>query len=655
MFTLSHSSKVKKEASFTLRLSAFKLVPRWLIFLIDVAVCAGSFLLAFILFYNFNLSELYAHTGLNRLALINIFVCSGVFLYKKSYAGIIRLSSLQDMMRVFSAICSISVILLGIKVIFDMNNFVSLPLNVILKHFLIMFFMLTSYRSLVKWTFEAVEGKSDEQINVVIFGAGDSGQITKQVIDHSRHSGLHIHAFVDDSPNKIGKYIGGVRIYNAKNDLIELKRKYNIQQVIFSIQNLDTKRKSEMVDLCLNLGIKVVNVPPVKNWINGEFTLNQLRNIKIEELLERDVIKIDNKHICSQLRNKNILITGAAGSIGSEIVRQIAFFEPSRIILCDQAETALYSIELEVNESFPKINFSPVIIDIKNKERMELLFKLYKPEYVFHAAAYKHVPMMECHPSEAVLNNIGGTKVVADLAVKYNAEKFVMVSTDKAVNPTNVMGASKRIAEIYAQSLNDYLKQADSSTQTKFITTRFGNVLGSNGSVIPRFREQISKGGPVTVTHPEINRYFMTIPEACQLVLEAATMGDGGEIFVFDMGKSVKIVDLAKKMIQLSGLTIDKDIKIVYSGLRPGEKLYEELLNDSEYVKPTHHEKIMIAKVRKYSFETTRQEINELLDAASKMHDNKIVQKMKHIVPEFKSKHSVFEVLDTIDEISTVN
>jgi FlaA1/EpsC-like NDP-sugar epimerase len=402
---------------------------------------------------------------------------------------------------------------------------------------------------------------------------------------------------------------------------------------------MQPSRKQEIIELCLKYNTKVLNVPPVNNWINGELSFKQIRKVKIEELLERDPIKLNEDNIKQQIHNKVVLITGAAGSIGSEIARQLIKYQPKLLVLLDQAETPLYEVDLEILERLKPGQFEIVIGDIRVKERMDKLFSTFKPQIIFHAAAYKHVPMMENNPSESILTNVLGTKIIADLADKYKSETFVLVSTDKAVNPTSIMGASKRIGEIYVQSLNK-------KSTTKYITTRFGNVLGSSGSVIPRFRQQIENGGPITITHPDITRYFMTIPEACQLVLEAGAMGKGGEIFIFDMGKSVKIIDLAKKMIQLSGMTLDKDIRIVTTGLRPGEKLYEELLNNSENTIPTHHAQILIAKVREYDYETISGEIETLITLFEKQDNFAIVGKMKQIVPEYKSNNSVFEKLD---------
>ncbi|MGC9332393.1 MAG: UDP-N-acetylglucosamine 4,6-dehydratase family protein, partial [Bacteroidales bacterium] len=402
--------------------------------------------------------------------------------------------------------------------------------------------------------------------------------------------------------------------------------------------------KQQVIDICLDNGVKTLTIPDVTHWINGELTFRQIKEIKIEDLLERNPIQLDKKRIHLQLTNKTILITGAAGSIGSEIMRQITGFKPKMIVLFDQAESPMYDLELELCEKLNFTMYKTIIGDITNKKQIEQMFETFHPDYVYHAAAYKHVPMMEHNPSEAVRTNVMGTQLVADAAVKYKVQKFVMVSTDKAVNPTNIMGASKRIAEIYTQSLNTQ------QSHTRFITTRFGNVLGSNGSVIPRFQKQIENGGPITITHPEVTRYFMTIPEACQLVLEAGSMGKGGEIFIFDMGKSIKIINLAKRMVKLSGMELGKDIQMTFTGLRPGEKLYEELLATKENTSPTYHKQIMIAKVRTYDFEYIHNEISSLTKMPFIASDMDIVKKMKSIVPEFKSQNSVYEILDTNGE-----
>ena len=476
---------------------------------------------------------------------------------------------------------------------------------------------------------------------VVIFGAGEAGVATKRVLEHDTHNNINLLAFIDDDRKKTNKALDGVSIVSFA-DFMEMAQTNEIDELVIASFTIPTKRKNEVVDFCLNHDILVLNVPPYNKWNEGKFNSKQLQNIKIEDLLERDPIVINNNQIRNQIKGKRVLVTGAAGSIGSEIVRQLLPYHPELIILCDQAETPLHSLELELQERKTNVNCIPYLADITNEQRMEDMFNQFKPQYVYHAAAYKHVPMMELCPSEAVKNNVLGTKHMADLSVKHYVERFVMVSTDKAVNPTNVMGASKRLAEIYVQGLSKEI-----ANSTKFITTRFGNVLGSNGSVINRFKDQILKGGPVTVTHPNITRYFMTIPEACQLVLEAGSMGNGGEIFVFDMGEPVTIADLAKKMIRLYGYIPNIDIDITYSGLRPGEKLYEELLSDAENTLKTYHEKIMIAKVREVTLkdiECRFAEFRKLVNSSES--ENELVALMKALVPEFISNNSVFEQLD---------
>ncbi|MBA7545539.1 UDP-N-acetyl-alpha-D-glucosamine C6 dehydratase [subsurface metagenome] len=415
--------------------------------------------------------------------------------------------------------------------------------------------------------------------------------------------------------------------------------RFAVSKLIIASKDIDPNRKNELTDECLNYDVKVMSVPEVNTWINGELSFNQIRAVKIEDLLERKQIKLDENAIKKQTLNKTILVTGAAGSIGGEIVKQLTKYRPKKIILFDQAESPLYFLELELQEKLHFDNFNIIIGDITHITKLNAIFKTYKPQIVYHVAAYKHVPMMENHPTEAIRTNVLGTKVLADLSIKHHVQKFVMISTDKAVNPTNIMGASKRLAEIYTQSLNK-------TSPTNFITTRFGNVLGSQGSVIPRFRKQIEKGGPITLTHPEVTRYFMTIPEAVQLVLEAGAMGHGGEIFIFDMGKSIKIIDLAKKMVRLSGLTIGKDIKLSYTGLRPGEKLYEELLNDKENAITTHHPQIMIAKVQEYDHKTVSGHIDDLINLSEKHENHPVVGLMKRLVPEFISENSIYEELD---------
>lgn len=639
------------------------IVPRWIIFAIDVSLSIFAIFLAKILKHNFILEDI------NMLALYKsvvsiIIVNALVFLNIKTYAGIVRYTSAQDSFRILFAVLVSSFILFFVNAIvitFGGLRFVS---NVtIITYSLFNFLFLITYRVIVKYFFMYIKNATLVKIRIIIYGAGEAGLATKRTFDHDGKVNKNIIAFVDDDPRKVGKTIDGIRILNAEN-LENLIVKHEVDEIIFASYTIPQERKEQIVDICLEHGIKILNIPPPEVWARGEVSTAQIQNINIEDLLNRKAIQIDTHGIQSELKDKRILITGAAGSIGSEIVRQLMKFETGLIIMCDQSETALHNLYLELEESYQHTNFHAFIGDVKDKQRMEFLFSFFKPHYVYHAAAYKHVPMMEDNPAEAIKTNVLGTKTIADLSVKHGIQKFVMISTDKAVNPTNIMGASKRIAEIYVQSLNNSLNSSDVIFQnglsfindlhvkpiTKFITTRFGNVLGSNGSVIPRFKQQIEKGGPVTVTHPEITRFFMTIPEACRLVLEAGCMGKGGEIFVFDMGKSVKIVELAKKMIRLAGLIPNEDIKIAYSGLRPGEKLFEELLNDNENTMPTHHEKIMIGRVREYVFNEIESQIYVLLSHAATNDNRNVVLQMKTIVPEFKSKNSKFEELDLIVE-----
>lgn len=615
-----------------------KNMPRWVILLIDLCICFFSLLLAYLVRFNFSIPpvEVQAFPIVFSIVL-GVRLLS--FYFAKTYKGIIKYTSSKDSQRIFAVLTIGSLIYVSVNIVaFNINETFPVPFSIIIIEYMATTFLMISLRVMYKALYMEVSNPNKEKRSVIIFGAGESGIITKRTLDRDAGTKYKVLGFIDDNEKKQGKKLEGVSIYGLSR-LNELLENNDVSNLIISVQNLSPARKQEIVDICLNHNTKVLNVPPVSNWINGELSFRQIKKVQIEELLERDAILLDKENIRKQFFGKTILITGAAGSIGSEIVRQVIRFQPKKIILLDQAESPLYELEMELHDKYKSQEYEVVMGDIRNRERMENVFRTFSPQIVFHAAAYKHVPMMENNPSESVYTNVFGSKNLADLSVQYNIEKFVMVSTDKAVNPTNVMGASKRIAEIYTQSLNK-------TSTTKFITTRFGNVLGSNGSVIPRFRQQIESGGPVTITHPDITRFFMTIPEACQLVLEAGAMGKGGEIFIFDMGKSVKIVDLAKKMIKLSGLVLDKDISIIYTGLRPGEKLYEELLANEENTVPTHHKQIMIAKVKEYDLGTVTSEINELISLFHKQDNKAIVRKMKSLVPEFKSQNSVFEELD---------
>ncbi len=614
--------------------------PRWIVLLIDLVIVLAGTAIAYLLRFDFNVphSEVVAFPVVFSL-ILGVRLAS--FLIAKIPWAIVRYMSQRDAVRILITIS------IGTILFFTLNQITQhisgkyiIPHTIIFIEFLATTFGMVSSRLIYKAMWMEMKNPSREKRSVIIFGAGESGLITKRTLDRDAGTKYKVIAFIDDDVSKHGRKLEGTTIYGSEK-LPELLKKNDVAQVILSIQTISAARRQEIIELCLENNARVLTVPPVQNWINGELSFRQIRKVRIEELLERDPIELHEDNIRKQLKGKNILVTGAAGSIGSELVRQIAKYEPGLLILLDNAESPLHDLQMELSDSIGKLNFEVVIGDIRSKERMENVFKTFRPQLVYHAAAYKHVPMMENNPSESILTNVLGTKITADLAVQYKVEKFVMISTDKAVNPTNVMGASKRIAEIYTQALNNKI-----GTNTKFITTRFGNVLGSVGSVIPRFRQQIENGGPVTITDPEITRYFMTIPEACRLVLEAGCMGNGGEILIFDMGKSVKIIDLAKKMIQLSGLTLGRDIEIVTTGLRPGEKLYEELLNDKENTLPTHHEKIMIAKVPVYDFEQVSDDLDELVSLFDTQNNMKIVGKMKEMVPEYKSNNSVFEKLD---------
>lgn len=614
-------------------------IPRWIIFFIDLVICFFSLIIAYLVRFNFSIPET-AKVDFPFVFGVVLGVRALSFFISKTYKGIVKHTSSKDSQRIFIVITlgSISFVLVNLLFYYGVNKTFPIPFSIIIIDYMSSLFLMIILRVIFKALYTEIVNPYREKRNVIIFGAGESGIITKRTLDRDAGLKYKVLAFIDDDNKKEGKILEGIPIVSFRK-LNDLLSKNDVAHVIISVQKLLPERKKALVDTCLNFDTKVLNVPPVTDWINGELSFKQIKKIQIEELLERDPIKLNIENIKNQLSEKTILVTGAAGSIGSEMVRQILHFNPKKIILLDQAESPLYDMEMELNDNEHKINYEIVIGDIRNIERLENLYKTFQPQIVFHAAAYKHVPMMENNPSESILTNVLGTKNCADLAVKYNVEKFVMVSTDKAVNPTNVMGASKRIAEIYTQSLGKI-------SSTKFITTRFGNVLGSNGSVIPRFKQQIENGGPVTITHPDITRFFMTIPEACQLVLEAGTSGKGGEIFIFDMGESVKILDLAKKMIKLSGLTLDKDIKISFTGLRPGEKLYEELLANDENTLPTHHNQILIAKVKEYDFDEISTKITTLIKSFESQNNIEIVKQMKHLVPEFKSNNSIYEKLD---------
>jgi len=571
--------------------------------------------------------------------MIVLIIRSLLFLVFGTYKNIIRYTSTSDAMRISATIIVGTFMFVAANMIsfYGFGQINLIPYSIIIIELLMTAGLIIGYRVVLKVAFLEMRTPTKDKTWVVIFGAGESGIITKRAIDRDAGSKYKVLAFFDDDVKKVGKKIEGIPIYHS-DKLEETLHQNAVAHIILAIQNLSPARKKDITELCLQLKTKVLVVPPVRRWINGELSFKQIRKINIEELLERDVIQISNDKVGQEIAGQVILITGAAGSIGSELVRQVSQFHPALLICVDQAETPMFHLQNELELRRLK-DFKMVIADICDEQKMRKIFIAYRPSLVFHAAAYKHVPMMELNPAEAVRNNVLGTQLLANLAMESGVKKFVFISTDKAVNPTNVMGASKRIAEMFVQAY-------DKKAETRFITTRFGNVLGSNGSVIPLFRKQIESGGPITVTDADVTRYFMTIPEAVSLVLEAGTMGQGGEIFIFDMGKSVKILDLAQKMILLSGLTLGKDIQIEFTGLRPGEKLFEELLADKENTMPTYHERITIACVESRDSAVIEGEINSLAMLISTGNETDIVRKMKSIVPEFQSRNSIFEQLD---------
>jgi FlaA1/EpsC-like NDP-sugar epimerase len=630
-----------------------KFVSKWLVLLMDIFLVAVSFVVATAIRFNFDLT--YLDPSLFKYHLIwVVFIKTIFFLLYRTYVGIIRHTSVEDAKTIFKAIFFSFLVLFGIGLFLENIKFsyLQIPNSILLIDFFIALFALISSRFLIKTIFESLSDSFKSKRKVVIYGSGRLGIVAKNTLNSDKKNDFNVLYFIDDNTQKVGKSIEGIKVY-SKEQAKELmaKSSKNDIEIILAIQELSSVRRNDLVDEFLELGLKIKVVPPIQQWINGQLSINQIQEISIEDLLERPAIQINNRLVKEFVKGKKVLITGAAGSIGSEIVRQILVFEPAELILLDQAESPLYDLETSLIRvkgiSSANTILSVEIANVTNSIRMEKIFEKYTPEVVFHAAAYKHVPMMERNPYKAVRVNTLGTALVADLASKYKAEKFVFISTDKAVNPTNVMGASKRAAEMYVHSLN-----RNHLNETRFIVTRFGNVLGSNGSVIPLFKKQIASGGPVTVTHPEVIRYFMTIPEACQLVLEAGTMGKGGEIFVFDMGVPVKILDLAKKMIQLSGFEPDTQIPIEFSGLRAGEKLFEELLNIDEATIPTHHPKIMIAKITADEYEDIKKQFDIFKPKIDALNNEDIVSFLKNLVPEFLSNNSPYEKLDNKKALS---
>lgn len=641
-------------------------VPRWIIFVLDLAICDFALFYAFILRFNMDISAVFSH-GL-VLPSLSISILN-VFFFKlfRTSKGIIRLSGFHEALRCISAVfCSSLIILLTVPAssLYQLPYLV--PVSVLFIYFFTASFLLFAYRLWIKELYHRSIRRKLAAENVLIFGKTHYGAFMKNAVESIEAKQYVVSGFIDPNEDFQGRKIDNVRIFSWKEAQAAIQ-KLNVKDLFFSSFDIDPNLKKEVIEFCLSKGVRVMVIPSIDKWVGGQLKTTQLKNVNIEDLLNRPSIKLAPDHVTNFLEAKRVLITGAAGSIGTELVKQVAAIDTEKCVLCDNRETALYELQyLLKEEGRLHSNVSICVSDVRNVESMLPLFQKFRPQIVFHAAAYKHVPLMELHPSEAIKNNVLGTKTVADLSVKFGVEKFVLISTDKAINPTNVMGATKKVAEMYVTELQsaqkisstgngDFLFTQTSNAnqitigQTKFITTRFGNVLGSNGSVIPRFQQQIDKGGPITVTHPEITRYFMTIPEACSLVLEAATMGKGGEVYIFDMGEPVKIDDLARKMIKLAGLIPDDDIKIIYSGLRPGEKLFEELLNNKELVIPTHHKKIMISKVQKPNFAQTLRHISELISFALSNENVEAVRTMKKLIPEYKSNNSIYQKLDAVE------
>jgi FlaA1/EpsC-like NDP-sugar epimerase len=618
-------------------------LSRFSILLIDYLIILFSCFAIYIVNYGFGFASQEDSIGAMTLSLILIFFNTVFFISFRTFSGVLRFSSFSDLIRIiYSLLFGYVLSYIAILVIKRFNDNLELNNLLFIAIFFLNMFLMVFSRILVKEIYEKITDGTVKPLNVFIYGTKQAGISVAKALKGNNEFNYRVRGFISDEQHMIGKQLIGVSIYPNDEILLRTLEAKDVRTIIVSHQKMEEIKNSDLLANFVDNNISLLTTVPVNEWNGKVIKKAQIKDVQIEDLLPRDPINVNMMQIADNLEGKRVMVTGAAGSIGSEIVRQVASFNPYSIILIDQAETPLHDMRLELQEKWRDLRTEIIVADISNAPRMEKVFNKTRPHYIFHAAAYKHVPMIEDNVSESVQTNILGAKIISDLAVKYKAQKFVMVSTDKAVNPSNVMGCSKRICEIYVQSLAKHLEKSGLH-KTQFITTRFGNVLGSNGSVIPLFREQIRKGGPVTVTHPEIIRYFMTISEACQLVLEAGSMGENGEIYIFDMGKPVKILDLAKRMIRLSG---NNNVKIEFTGLRHGEKLYEELLNMKEITKPTHHEKIMIANVREYEYSEVAQQIDNLIKVSYEFDEMSIVKMMKEIVPEFRSINSPFEELD---------
>ena len=618
-------------------------VPRWLILANDLVMVCSMYFFTYLLRYNLETRYVETIPMLWQMLAGLPFFFAGALIFKPHY-GIIRHSTTNDALSVIKSQLVLSSGFLMISLLgreFDRNFMI--PYSVIIVHFFVSVSILTFIRFAIKYIYNNLLSGQNEKTNILIFGAGETGSNTRNMIENDVRLNYEIIGFIDDNPKMRGKSIGGTRVFSSHEAFGKVIQANNVKEVILAIPaaSITIERKREIAESCISNYLKIKEIPDPATWIEGKLYSDQIRSINIEDLLGREPIKMNTDLVMKGIKGKKVLVTGGAGSIGSEIVRQLIYLQPKSISIIDMAESPLFNLQMELTPLLHEIELNIFVEDVTDSMKMREIFNRIMPEIIYHASAYKHVPLMELQPYTAIKNNIGGTKTIADLALETGVGKFVMISTDKAVNPTNVMGTTKRICEIYIQSLSQ-----KKGHKTEFITTRFGNVLGSNGSVIPLFKKQIDKGGPVTVTHKEIIRYFMTIPEACQLVLEAGFMGKGGEIYLFDMGDPVRIYDLAEKMISLAGFIPHKEIKIVETGLRPGEKLYEELMTGNEDTLPTNHKKIMIGKIRPYDHEKALDEINGLLSNLSTEDETGLVARMKKIVPEFISNNSQFEVLD---------
>lgn len=634
-------------------------IPRWLVFLQDLLAVFFSFWMAYLLRFNFIKTAFPFDLALQHAVVTSIvYLCFAVLF--RPYSGMLRHTTIIDVFYVFltTTLTYIWLVLLSVlSRALDWPAFFHIPVSILTIHFVFITVFLFGIRIAIKTFYHIITSNSSKKERVLIYGAGAMGVIVKRVLMSDVKGAYEIAGFIDNNRNLQGKKLNGIKVFPPNIISQEFLHRHGIKTMVFAIKDISNTEKSEIIKSAINMGLEVRDTPAVEQWLNGELQMRQIQKVKLEDLLGREPIQLNLKRIGLGLSGKTVLVTGAAGSIGSEIVRQLTRFKIKMLVLADQAETPMFNLENELKTLYSQCVVKPILADVTNVDKMESVFREFNPEVVFHAAAYKHVPIMEENPHEAIRVNVGGTKVMTRLAVKYGVRKFVMISTDKAVNPTNVMGASKRLCEMIVQ-----LKSQKTDNKTQFIITRFGNVLGSNGSVIPIFEKQIREGGPVTVTHPEITRYFMTIPEACQLVLEAGFMGKGGEIFVFDMGKPVKIADLARHMIQLSGYIPDEDIKIEYTGLRPGEKLYEELLADEEKTKPTHHPKIKIARVKTLEAPGMLLQLDNLCQGLYTMSNADVINICKELVPEYIHNHpedkeasSLHEGRETMVERNFIN